>query len=55
MLMSLQTAEYYNDKFDRIFLLTSHSLGTAVFLAYVCSQRAQSKAHWSQGKEVYED
>ena len=45
MLMSLQTAEYHNDKFDHISLLTLHSLGTAIFLAYICSQRAQSKAH----------
>lgn len=53
MLMSLQTAEYYNDKFDHISLLTLHGLGAAIFLAYICSQRAQSKAHWSHGKEVY--
>lgn len=45
MLMSLQTAEYYNDKFDHISLLTLHGLGAAIFLAYICSQRAQSKAH----------
>lgn len=45
MLMSLQTAEHYNDKFDHISLLTLHSLGTAIFLACIGSQRAQSKDH----------
>lgn len=45
MLMSLQIAEYYHDKFDHISLLPLPSLGTAVFLSHICSQRAQPKAH----------